>query len=60
MGLERAAEEFRQRGGSIIEGPFEVMIGRAAVVEDPWGNRVVLIDSSKGPITSIRPSRQRP
>ncbi len=28
--------------------PFDIQIGRAVVVEDPWGNRFVLLDASKG------------
>ncbi len=35
-------------GGRLIAGPFDIQVGRAAVVEDPWGNRLVLLDMSKG------------
>lgn len=28
--------------------PFEIQIGRAAVVADPWGNTYVLLDTTKG------------
>ena len=28
--------------------PFDIQIGRAVVVEDPWGNQLVLLDTSKG------------
>jgi predicted enzyme related to lactoylglutathione lyase len=45
---DEASERFLRAGGSIIIPPFEIQIGRAAVVEDPWGNRFVLLDSSKG------------
>ncbi len=45
---DEAAERFVDPGGSMIVPPFEIQIGRAAVVEDPWGNRFVLLDSSKG------------
>ena len=29
--------------------PFDVVVGRCAVVEDPFGNAIGLIDLSKGP-----------
>jgi hypothetical protein len=28
--------------------PFDIQIGRAVVVQDPWGNSYVLLDASKG------------
>ena len=32
-----------------VEGePADIPIGRLAVVEDPFGNRLVLLDSTKG------------
>jgi len=45
---DSAAECFAQAGGKVIVGPFDIRIGRCAVVEDPWGNALVLLDSSKG------------
>lgn len=39
-----------QRAGCVLrEPPFEVAIGRGAVLEDPFGNTVCLLDMSKGP-----------
>ena len=35
-------------GGKVVVPPFDIQIGRGVVVEDPWGNRMVLIDSTKG------------
>ena len=35
-------------GGRVIVAPFDIPIGRCAVVADPWGNRLVLLDNSKG------------
>jgi hypothetical protein len=32
----------------VVVPPFEIQIGRAAVVQDPWGNQLVILDSSKG------------
>ena len=43
-----AAARFAAAGGRIVVGPFDIQIGRAVVVQDPWGNRFVLLDASKG------------
>jgi lactoylglutathione lyase len=43
-----AAEFVRQVGGKVIVPPFDIQIGRCVVVEDPWGNPLVLLDVSKG------------
>jgi predicted enzyme related to lactoylglutathione lyase len=32
----------------VAEPPFDIEVGRAAVVEDPDGNRLVLLDLSRG------------
>ena len=36
-------------GCTVREAPFDVAIGRCAVLEDPFGNPVCLLDMSKGP-----------
>ncbi|MBK8029959.1 MAG: bleomycin resistance protein [Chloroflexi bacterium] len=43
-----AAARFAAAGGTIIVPPFDIQIGQAAVVQDPWGNTFVLLDTSKG------------
>jgi lactoylglutathione lyase len=44
------AVEMGQRAGCIVrEPPFDVAIGMCAVLEDPFGNSVCLLDMSKGP-----------
>jgi lactoylglutathione lyase len=35
-------------GGTLVAGPFDIQIGRCAVVLDPFGNALVLLDTSKG------------
>jgi lactoylglutathione lyase len=45
---DAAARRFEAAGGRVVVPPFDIQIGRAAVVEDPWGNRFVLLDTSKG------------
>ena len=43
-----AAKLVEQAGGKVIVPPFEIQIGRCVVLEDPWGNPLVLLDTSKG------------
>ena len=43
-----AVQDFRSVGGDLVSGPEEVPVGRLAVVVDPYGNRLVLLDLSKG------------
>ena len=45
---DAAAEVFALRGGRVVVPAFDIAVGRVAVVEDPFGNRLVLIDLSKG------------
>lgn len=47
---DAAAQRFQQSGGEIVVPPFDIQIGRAVVVRDPWGNVFVLLDMSKGPL----------
>ena len=35
-------------GGKIIYGPFDIPIGKCAVVQDKWENEYVILDMSKG------------
>lgn len=43
-----AVDRFTAAGGTLLNGPFEIAIGRCAVVADPWGNVLVVLDDSKG------------
>jgi predicted enzyme related to lactoylglutathione lyase len=45
---DEAARLIEQAGGKILIPPFDIQIGRCVVVVDPWGNRLVLLDGSKG------------
>jgi len=45
---DAAAEVFRANGGRVLIEPMDIPIGRLAVVADPFGNRLVLLDSTKG------------
>lgn len=45
---DEAARFIEAAGGKITVPPFDIQIGRCVVVEDPWGNPLVLLDASKG------------
>jgi len=45
---EAAVKMFAENGGKVLAGPMDIPIGRLAIVEDPFGNRLVLLDSTKG------------
>ncbi len=45
---DEAAKFIEQAGGKVIVPPFDIQIGRCVVLEDPWGNPLVLLDTSKG------------
>ncbi len=45
---DKAAARYEKAGGMVVVPPFDIQIGRAAVVQDPWGNRYVILDASKG------------
>lgn len=45
---DKSAKFIEQSGGKVIVPPFDIQIGRCVVVEDPWGNPLVLLDASKG------------
>lgn len=49
---DAAAKRITEAGGKIIVPPFEIQIGRCVVVQDPFGNPLVLLDMSKGPLTT--------
>ena len=49
---EEAVARFEKAGGTIVVPPFDIQIGRCAVVRDPWGNQFVLLDSNKGALVT--------
>ena len=46
--VDEAARRVVEAGGRLLAAPFDIRIGRCAVVADPWGNALVLLDMSKG------------
>lgn len=49
---DEAAEQIVSRGGRLVTAAFEIPVGRCAVVEDPFGNVLVVLDLSKGLFTT--------
>ena len=45
---DESAKLFEKAGGRVIVQPFDIQIGRCVVMEDPWGNPLVLLDTTKG------------
>ena len=46
--VDTAVLDLEKVGGKVIEPPFDIPIGRCAVIEDPWKNELVIVDTSKG------------
>ncbi len=46
--VEEALKIFIQAGGKVEEGPFNIDIGKCAVVSDLWGNKYCLLDTTNG------------
>ena len=45
---EEAVRRVEAAGGTVLSGPDNIPVGRVAVVSDPFGNPLVLLDLSKG------------
>ena len=46
--VDSAVESMINAGARLMNGPSDVPVGRLAVVEDVFGNQLVLLDTSKG------------
>ncbi len=44
-----AVRLFEQRGCQTLAGPFEIPIGKGAVIQDPFGTRLCILDMTRGP-----------
>jgi predicted enzyme related to lactoylglutathione lyase len=47
-----AAERVRAAGGRVLDGPFDIPVGRLVVVADPFDNVLVLLDLTRGRYTT--------
>ena len=52
--VDNAVELLARQGGDLVAAPFDIPVGRAAVVRDPFGNTLVLVDLSKGAYATDR------
>ena len=41
-----------EAGATVVAGPFDIEVGRAARVRDPFGNLLTIVDLSKGPLVA--------
>jgi predicted enzyme related to lactoylglutathione lyase len=46
--VPEAIKTFTEAGGEVVVDPFDIAIGKCAVLRDPWGNKIVILDNSKG------------
>lgn len=46
--VDEAFSRFVKAGGVAIQPPFDIPIGRCAVVQDPFGNTLTMLDQTKG------------
>jgi predicted enzyme related to lactoylglutathione lyase len=46
--VEAAVAEVTAAGGTVVTPPFDIPVGRVAVVADPFGNQLCILDLSKG------------
>ena len=46
--VDEAVRQFEAAGGKVIVAPFKIQVGLCAVISDPWGNELVILDMSKG------------
>jgi predicted enzyme related to lactoylglutathione lyase len=46
--VEDTIKIITKAGGKVIYGPINIKIGKCAVIEDPWNNKMVILDSAKG------------
>ena len=55
--VPHAVRAFADAGGSIAAEPSDIPVGRVAVVRDPFGNELTVVDLSKGRYRTDRSSR---
>ncbi len=46
--VDSSIMRFKEIGAKVLFEPFEIGIGKCSVIEDPWNNRFVILDRSKG------------
>ena len=47
--VESAVNELQKRDCTTIVGPIDITIGKCAIIRDPFGTRLCILDMTKGP-----------
>lgn len=47
--VESAVSELQKKECTTIVGPFDISIGKCAIIRDPFGTRLCILDMTKGP-----------
>ena len=50
--VDEAIDTFGRNGGTVLAEPADIPVGRVAVVGDPFGNPLVVVELSKGTYTT--------
>jgi predicted enzyme related to lactoylglutathione lyase len=50
--VDDAVAQLVGHGAELVVAPFDIPVGRAGVVRDPFGNTLVLVDLSRGTYTT--------
>ncbi len=50
--VDSSVKYLMDAGFTVVVPAFDIQVGRCAVLEDPWGNRMVLLDLSKGKLAT--------
>jgi len=45
-----AVQDYTAKGCNLLVEPFDITIGKCAVIADPFGNRLCILDMTKGPL----------
>jgi predicted enzyme related to lactoylglutathione lyase len=46
--VDQAATQLTQAGGRVVVEPFDIPVGRVAVIADPFGNPLTILDLTRG------------
>ena len=46
--VEDAVAAIERAGGTLVTGPDDIAVGKVAVVKDPFGNQLTVVDLTKG------------
>ncbi len=56
--VSAAVEALETEGCQVLVRPFEIAIGKCAVIEDPFNVRLCILDMSKGPRSGSPPANR--